>query len=620
MFTAKYIVCVCIAFCFALLPYCCVYAQVNDSTGHGLPKKNKTFSQFLFNVISRRNVDSSMQPGVLISKNEWPFLPHQGKGIRHILIKEFGFDKPFTDTAKETSYFGKDFIKHLHKITREKVIRNNLFIKEKTALNANLVADNERHLRSLDYIHDARILVDTIANEPDSIDLMVVTKDFLSITFHLSHATKDRFKGRIGDANIMGTAQKVQFTALFDKKRNPHFGYEILYKQNGLGNTFINTTIGYSKINSDLHDATSDEHTWYVAIDRPLVSQYLHVAGAIKLAHSQTYNNYLKPDSLFYYYHYDTYDAWFGYNLGVRRFLFLKTMLSREFISIRYFRNRFNRVPHQVNDGFNFRFNDREAILAQFTFFRQNFYKTNYVFGFGITEDVPHGYNIALTTGWYKQLHLERLYTGVDANLYAVTDRGYVRQYFLRAGTFLNRRKIQDATILMGASIFSRIFNYRNLKIRQYLRLSYTKQFNRIGLEPLGINNVFGLQYISSDSASGHQRSSVHTETFFFMKYKLLGFKFAPFATADFALFTPEKNNFSHSGFYFGLGGGIRARNENILFGTVELRFMYFPRKSLQHNTFKLTLASNLRFRYNNSYVKEPDIIQVNSDYNNNIY
>lgn len=561
-----------------------------------------------------------MLRGMLISKNELPFLPHQGKGIRHILIKEFGFDKTLADTAKEISYFGKNFIEHLHRITREKIIRNNLFIKEKTALNANVVADNERHLRSLDYIHDARIFVDTIANEPDSIDLIVVTKDFLSITFELRHATKERFKARIGDANIMGTAQKVQFTTLLEKNRDPHFGYEILYKKNSIGRTFINASIGYSKIQSDLYDGTIDEHSWRVMIERPLVSQYLHVAGAVKLAHSQTYNNYVKPDSLFYYYHYDTYDAWIGYNLGVRKFLFLKSILNRQFISIRYFRNRFNRVPYQVNDGFHFRFNDREAILAQFTFFKQNFYKTNYIFGFGITEDVPYGYNIALTTGWYKQLHMERFYSGIDANLYAVTNSGYVRQYFLRTGTFLNKSKIQDATILMGASIFSRIFSYRNLKIRQYLRLSYTKQFNRIGLEPLGINNVFGLQYISSDSASGHQRSSVHTETFFFLKYKILGFKFATFASADIALFTPEYKNAENSGFYFGLGGGIRTRNENILFGTIELRFMYFPRKSLQHNAFKLTIDTNLRFRYNNSYVKEPDIIQVNSDNHNNIY
>src|SRR5690349_23056665 len=40
MFTPKNMACVCMACCFAMLPYCCMYAQISDSTGHGLPKKN----------------------------------------------------------------------------------------------------------------------------------------------------------------------------------------------------------------------------------------------------------------------------------------------------------------------------------------------------------------------------------------------------------------------------------------------------------------------------------------------------------------------------------------------------------------------------------------------------
>ena len=193
-------------------------------------------------------------------------------------------------------------------------------------------------------------------------------------------------------------------------------------------------------------------------------------------------------------------------------------------------------------------------------------------------------------------------------------------QYFLRAGSFLNKGRFQDATILAGASAFSRVFSWKNFRMRQCLRLSYTRQFNRVGLDPPGINNVFGLRYLYSDPATGNQRLSLHTETIFFIRYRLLGFKFAPFASADIAYFTPEQINDTNAGFYPGLGGGMRALNENLVFGTFELRFMYFPRRSEQHNAFKLTLVSNLRFRAGFSYVNAPDIIQVNSDGSNNIY
>ncbi|MGZ5134285.1 MAG: hypothetical protein ACXWCG_04015, partial [Flavitalea sp.] len=506
-----------------------MYSQEGDSARNASPSKNKNFLQFIGNAITRKSVDSTTPPDILISRNDTPFLSYEGKGIRHIIVREFGFDKTFADSAKNIDYFGKNFIKKLHRNTREWVIRNNLFIKEKTAFRANLVAENELYLRSLDYIHDARIQVNAIEDEPDSVDVVVITKDFLSITLQISNATSNRFKSKIGDANIAGTGQKVQVSTLFERNRQPNSGYEILYRNNNLRNTFINATIVYSKINPDLNDRSPDEQMWRVQIERPLVSQYFHLAGGAKFAQGRTYNYYTRSDSLFFNYRYNTFDAWLGYNLGVRKFLFLKSVLNRQFISLRYFKNKFTQVPYQVGEKINFKFNDQEALLAQFTFFRQNFYKTNYVYGFGITEDVPYGYNIALTAGWYKQLHMKRGYLGGDANLYVVTREGKIIQYFLRTGGFLNSGNIQDAAVLLGVSKLSRIYSYKNLKMRQYLRLSYTKQFNRIGLDPLGINNVFGLPYISFDSARGNQRANLHTETMFFIRYKLLGFKFALF-------------------------------------------------------------------------------------------
>ncbi|HEU4858947.1 MAG TPA: hypothetical protein VFT15_03890, partial [Chitinophagaceae bacterium] len=211
MFSVKHSAGLFVIFLLALLSFDNAYSQIHDSTGNNLPKKDKTFWEVLLKPMSRSSKDSTRQPGVIISKNEALFLPYEGKGIRHILVKEFGFGKTFSDTTIEINYFGKDFINHLHTNTREWVIRNNLFIKEKSTLNANLVADNERYLRTLDYIHDARILVNTIPDEPDSIDLIVITKDFLSITLQISDATENRFKARIGDVNLMGTAQNIQF-------------------------------------------------------------------------------------------------------------------------------------------------------------------------------------------------------------------------------------------------------------------------------------------------------------------------------------------------------------------------------------------------------------------------
>jgi hypothetical protein len=114
-------------------------------------------------------------------------------------------------------------------------------------------------------------------------------------------------------------------------------------------------------------------------------------------------------------------------------------------------------------------------------FSSRNFYKTNYIYGFGTTEDIPYGYNIAFTTGIYQQSYLSRPYAGLDVNRYVVYNKGDIVQYFLRAGSFWNKGKWQDAGILIGVSGYSRLFLYNNFKLRQHMQFSYTRQFQPHG-------------------------------------------------------------------------------------------------------------------------------------------
>ena len=90
--------------------------------------------------------------------------------------------------------------------------------------------------------------------------------------------------------------------------------------------------------------------------------------------------------------------------------------------------------------------------------------------------------------------------------------------------------------------------------------------------------------------------------------------RFAPFISGDFSLISSEKTAFKKSDIYTGLGGGIRTRNENLIFGTVELRCVYFPRKVPNVEQFRVVVSSDLRFRYKSIFVKAPDIVKLNRD------
>jgi hypothetical protein len=128
-------------------------------------------------------------------------------------------------------------------------------------------------LRSLEYIQDARIVVRPVAGEKDSVDIFVFTKDLFSITAEVNDLSTDVFKIKLTEANISGTAQKIQVTTLVQSARNPNFGYNILYAKNNLKNTFLNAAINISTISTDLSGAAKDEHRWSFTLQRPLVSQ-----------------------------------------------------------------------------------------------------------------------------------------------------------------------------------------------------------------------------------------------------------------------------------------------------------------------------------------------------------
>ena len=593
-------------------------ASQEPDTTNATPKKKRFFNnifQQVKNAVYVNKTDSAIKATVLNARSETPYLNHHGKTIRNIDIERLGFETTFSDTANRIKYFGTRILNALHIDTKPWVIRDNLFIHENTRLNGYEVADNERYLRTLEFIQDARILVKEIPGVKDSVDLVVITKDLFSITGGIDFNGLNRVRGKVAETNFLGMGQKIQFSALADRKRQPKMGYEFVYSKNSIANTFVTATLGYTLINTGISEGWEDESAEYIRLDRPLLSPFSHLAGAFEMSRNTSVNVYNRPDSFFYNYRYNIFDTWAGYNLG-HNYLLTKenTRRSRSFLAFRYLNKKFTVKPGQIIDVFHPIYNDRKAALAEFTLFRQDFYKTNYIYGFGTTEDVPYGYNIAFTAGWTKQLELERPYFGINANQFIATSKGEFIQYFFRTGIFLSKGTPQDASILLGGNFYSKLYAFSKVKIRQNVKFSYSRIFNRNASEPLRIDNPLGLRFFRSDSVLGNQRFSLYGETFFFTKYKFFGFQMAPFLYADMSIMTPENKKILNSDVYTGLGGGLRTRNENLVFGTLELRLTYFPRPADRMNHFAITFKSNIRFRFNIRYVKAPDLINMNSD------
>ncbi|GEO08334.1 hypothetical protein [Segetibacter aerophilus] len=605
--------------CFVLLTVQSVQAQETKN----LPRKKSTFFNRIFNRVKSSVTvsppDTTQKAPVTNAKSVVPFIEYQGKVIRSVITQELGFERLISDTTNFINHYGSRILNALHTNTYDWVIRHNLFIKKGSKLNPYLLSDNERYLRSLEFIQDARVVVKPVKGTTDSVDVFVITKDLFSITGSLNFSGVDRQRVTAGESNLAGAGQKVQITALHDVNRSPKFGYDFMYSKNSILHSFITGTLGYSRINND-RTGRDNVSSFYLQLSRPLVSPYSHFAGGLDLRFNQSYNLYNIPDSLFYNYKNASIDIWTGYSIGLKRLLKNNNSRNRTFIAARYIKNEFGQKPFQIGESFNNLFNNQRAFLGEITFFKQEFYKTNYIYGFGTTEDVPYGYNIALTAGWYKQLELSRPYFGINANKYIATEKGKFMQIFIRSGFFLNRGMFEDASILAGGSLYSRLYLFSHFKMRQYLKYSYTRLYNRVVYDPLRIDNSLGLKYFNADSVRGSQRMSLYAETFFFAKYKLLGFQLAPFVFGDASLLTGQNGHFLKSDLYTGVGAGIRARNVNLIFSTAELRAIYFPRKAQDMQAFQISFYGDIRFRYNTNYIRPPDIIQLNNEDSNSFY
>lgn len=598
---------------------CGIRGQVLSQTDSIEFSKVKIKNSFLNNIFQqavnsvRRTPDTTDGEIYLNGKSEYPYLPYEGKIIRHIYVEPLNFDRNFEDTSARDNSFGARLGNRLHRSTRKFVIRNNLFIRENTPVNPYMMADNERFIRSLEYIHDARIVVTPVKGKPDSVDVTVYTKDIFSIGGGAATDLVNRGNVDLYDANLAGMGQRLDMTGLYDKNRDPNFGYGGFYRKNNVCHSYIDATIGYSVMNVSPY-THEEESTHYFTLYRQLVSPYSRFAGGLTLSENSAVNLYHLPDSTFFKYKYELLDGWAGYNLGIKKLTASNnTVRDRRFLAIRYYQRNFTEVPSQVGEQFNPVYNSSKAILGQITFFRQDYYKTQYIYGFGTTEDLPYGYNIAITGGWHQQLGRERPYAGVKASQFIATNYGDFIQLYFRSGGFMYKNEIEDGSFLIGASAFSRIFFINSTKIRQYINISYTHLYNRVTYPQLQINNYFGPRGFLSDSAYGNKRLSLQMETDFFLKCRILGFQFTPFPYGDLSLITPENQPFSKSNLYSSLGGGIRTRNENLAFDAIEIRAFFFPIAPQNMRGFKIVTVANLRYRYSSNYITAPDLVQLNA-------
>ncbi|MEO7767336.1 MAG: hypothetical protein ABIS01_07910 [Ferruginibacter sp.] len=579
------------------------------------PKDTFFFSQRK-GLLRKLGKSISTTPRGELIKTANPYLAHAGKTVRSIVILSLGFERNIYDTNKVRNTFGVVVANAFHKNTRAKVIANNLFFKEGNKINPYLIADNERHLRDQAYIQDCRIIVVGVPGSTDLADVIVITKDVFSIGGNININGVDRVKVGVKEENFNGSGSKIGVSTFYERDRNPNFGYGAEMINRNIKGSFIDWSVGFQTYKSAFNSGRDEETYFYTHFEKPLVTLFIPWIGAADFSYSKTNNFYIK-DSVYqsdYKYSYYNADAWFGYNFGSKKLLSENISNPvRKFVAIRGLYQRFNQLPQKNTFIYDYRYADISGVLLAFSAFKQDFYKTSFIYGFGRNEDVPEGFTASVIGGLTNKDNRTRSYYGIDAQRSHFNKKGFYSSYTFRFGSYLYKNRWEDIDILFGVDHFTRLKKIGNKWLnRNFYGASFTQQMRPILNQPLFLRSMFGLPYYDNSMISADFRGSLKGETVFYNTNRYWGFRIAPFLFGDMSVIRPINQPLNKSELYSAWGGGIRSRNENLIFGTIELKGYVFPRPIGYMKGYKIELNTSIRFKYNSTFIRKPDFVVPN--------
>ncbi len=542
-----------------------------------------------------------------------PYLKFNGKIIRDITIFPLTINQRFDDTSyRDLKYFER-IGDALHKTTRPNVIKKNLFFSSGDKFLPLLVSDNERFLRDQVFLQDARIIV--LEGTDDSVDIAVFTRDIFSIGGSVNVRSTSNVRSELREENIFGTGNTVKVNGLIDLDRSPAAGIGGELVLRNIGGTFLNSVSGFKTFSNSFSSNRFEENTYYSRLEKPLVTRYSQWTGAFEFSLNKTANAY-SSDSLYaadFKYSYSSLDLWAGYNFGYKNAKGRDSEKRlRHLLAGRSFYNYFYQLPLKYDTLYDARFANLNGILFSYTLYRQNFYRTSFIYGFGRYEDLPVGLSASIIAGWTNKENLRRPYYGIEFEGTHFAGKSF-NAYRLRAGGYRSGGDFEDVNLLMGIDHITRLKKLRpKWYSRKFVSFSYTKQVNPKLNEPLFLNNDFGLPYFANGDIHAEERTTLKLEFVYYNLTRILGFRFAPFMFGEASLLKPVKMTFPKSDLFSAFGAGIRARNENLVFGTIELRGFYFPRINEGMKNWKVDVTSKLRIKYNSNFIKKPAFINAN--------
>jgi len=532
---------------------------------------------------------------VIRGSSEAIFKGYSGKKIRNIKVSRL---EVFGTSLQQPDDFNPNKLERIlnktHFNTNESIIRKNLLFSTGDSVSPLVLSDNERILRQLPFIDDARIVVEQVPDSDNEVDIRVITKDVYSLGGDLSFNGVVSGLASVYDRNIFGMGHEFGIDIPWDTRLSDSPGFGVKYLINNIRKSFLNLDLYF-------YDGLGRK-TYGFDLTRNLVSSSTKYAGGISIRQMYTSR---KLDSMIFPapVKYNLQDYWL-----LRSFMINPVSVSRLIIGARYTNNNVFDHPFITSDSY-YNLQKYKMFMGSVSFSVQKFYKTNLVYGYGRTEDLPYGGMINVTMGRELNEFKERTYLGGTLSVgESIRNLGY---FYSSAGlaAFLNSGRSEQGMLLLRTNFISNLIYAGKYKIRNFVNIDYTRGFDRYSDEYLSFNHVSGFSGLSGDSISGGQRLTISLESVLFSPMNFYGFRFALFGFIDNGFLFRSYESLRNSEFFSGVGLGIRIRNDNLVLNTLQIRLGFYPYLPVNSSARNLIISGQQLLKPLNFEPGPPSII-----------
>jgi len=563
--------------------------------------------------ISTSMVDSSI---INLNNQIKTFQSFSGKRINTIVIKQQNLA---TNIDAKDSKLRDIFTKMgdaLQSNTNKKRIKENLFFKEWDLFDPSVIAYNEKWLRDLSYIQDAKISATITPYDTNQVDLLVITKDLFNYGGEVLINNKNAYSAKINNINFFGTGNSIQLIQNMENERTPKSGWGYDFGLNNILGSFISINAGVNQFGNNIANNILSAKKNYISVQRPILHPNSKWLGGME--YLETINQNVFPskwDSIFdqqLNYNLKHTDFWIGYQL-TRRNKRIKLNEYRQFIQYRHLENNFKERPIDYILLLDRNYLNLKADFFSFTLVRQSVYRTRYLYGLGRYEDLPIGRSLTWTTGKYEIEKDKATYLGFKFEQYKLSKKNNYNHIIANIASSYINQSIQDFRFLASLEQFSKLKYLNNgYGYRQIINISFTQTLKNKYNDALRINSIYGIPQLNKEQIKGGTRVSANWETVLYNNRPILGFKSAPFVFGNLTYIRTVGDPILKGDIYSAFGSGIRVRNENLVFGTIELKGFYFPRTNQQLSPWNFSLITNLRYKYNSNIVDKPNYVEIN--------